>query len=244
MKFKDPATGEVFHTIRQAVQNHCSLHCNSMACPYWESAGCVGMLKRYTVDNPHEAARLMGYEVVEDDPNMEIANGIQKISNAAKESAKIIQDYLNKGEEANMDKPKPYICQRLGVEVGEHFKIKHYSDKIEFWILENGTYQTDPPNKANSSVALLTSLEHPDRIIRKPRFIQQEVEDAKTIKRMFGADNFTHIRKDQFGLCEMMDGPGDDPNVGWCAIGMEEGLFPSLRPGETITLDEIIGGAE
>lgn len=78
----------------------------------------------------------------------------------------------------------------------------------------------------------------------KPRFTEQEVEDAKTIKRMFGADNFTHIRKDQFGLCEMMDGPGDDPNVGWCAIGMEEGMFPSLRPGETITIDEIIGGAQ
>ena len=66
MKFRNPETGEVFHTIRQAVQNHCSLHCNSRACPYWESAGCVGMLKRYTVDNPHEAARLMGYEVVEE----------------------------------------------------------------------------------------------------------------------------------------------------------------------------------
>lgn len=78
----------------------------------------------------------------------------------------------------------------------------------------------------------------------KPRFTEQEVEDAKTIKRMFGADNFTHIRKDQFGLCKMMDGPGDDPNVGWCAIGMEEGMFPSLRPGETITIDEIIGGTE
>lgn len=65
MKFKDPATGEVFHTIRQAVQNHCSLHCNSRACPYWESAGCVGMLKRYTVDNPREAARLMDYELVD-----------------------------------------------------------------------------------------------------------------------------------------------------------------------------------
>ena len=78
----------------------------------------------------------------------------------------------------------------------------------------------------------------------KPRFTEQEVEDAKTIKRMFGADSFTHIRKDQFGLCEMMDGPGDDPNVGWCAIGMEEGMFPSLRPGETIAIDEITGGAE
>lgn len=78
------------------------------------------------------------------------------------------------------NKLKPYICYRLGVEVGERFKIKHYSDKIEFWILENGTYQTEPPNKANSSVALLTSLEHPNRIIRNPRYIQTEEQDAKS----------------------------------------------------------------
>ena len=92
--------------------------------------------------------------------------------------------------------------------------------------------------------AICVAINHPDRIIRKPRFTEQEVEDAKTIKRMFGDGNFTHIRKDEDGICEMMDGPGDDPNVGWCAISMEEGMFPSIRPGETVTLDEIIGGAE
>ena len=27
MKFHNPETGEVFHTIRQAVQNHCLFHC-------------------------------------------------------------------------------------------------------------------------------------------------------------------------------------------------------------------------
>ena len=78
----------------------------------------------------------------------------------------------------------------------------------------------------------------------KPRFTEQEVEDAKTIKRMFGADNFTHIHKDEDGWTEMMDGPGEDWTIGWCSIGMEEGMFPSIRPGETVTLDEIIGGAE
>ena len=90
MKFKDPATGEVFHTIRQAVQNHCSLHCNSRACPYWENAGCVGMLKRYTVDNPHEAARLMGYEVVE-----------ETHGNAQKTHADAIENARVHSEEAN-----------------------------------------------------------------------------------------------------------------------------------------------
>ena len=76
----------------------------------------------------------------------------------------------------------------------------------------------------------------------KPRFTEQEVEDAKTIKRMFGTDSFTHIHKDEDGWTEMMDGPGEDWTIGWCSIGMEEGMFPSIRPGETVTLDEIIGG--
>ena len=56
-------------------------------------------------EKPEEFVALMGYEVVEDDPSVAIKNGIQKISDAAKESAKIIQDYLNEGKEANMDKP-------------------------------------------------------------------------------------------------------------------------------------------
>ena len=56
-------------------------------------------------ENRKKAARLMRHEVVEDDQSVAVANEIQKISDAAKESAKIIQDYLNKGEEANMDKP-------------------------------------------------------------------------------------------------------------------------------------------
>lgn len=139
-----------------------------------------------------------------------------------------------------MDKPR--ICEVLGVEVEERFSVGQY----EYWFDQCGDMwcKAGTEEKMACGGVLCNIISHPDRIIRKPCFTQQEVEDAKTIKRMFGADNFTHIRKDQFGLCEMMDGPGDDPNVGWCAIGMEEGMFPSLRPGETITIDEIIGGAE
>ena len=91
---------------------------------------------------------------------------------------------------------------------------------------------------------LLNSSPNKWDLSEKPRFTQQEVEDAKTIKRMFGADNFTHIHKDEDGWPEMMDGPGEDGTIGWCSIGMEGGMFPSIRPGETVALDEIIGGAE
>lgn len=134
MKFRNPETGEVFNTIKQAVQNHCSFHCNSRACPYWESAGCVGMLKRYTVDNPHEAARLMGLEVVEDEK-----------------------------EETNMDKPR--ICEVLGVEVGEHFRIEGY--KGEYHINDCGVLKW---GGQTSDDAIYEAINHPDRIIRKSQW--------------------------------------------------------------------------
>ena len=123
MKFKDPATGEVFHTIRQAVQNHCSFHCNDRVCPYWESAGCVGMLKRYTVDNPHEAARLMGYEVVEERYDSSGTCGICEKSIPNGYDGDIICSITGKSgksedkcklEEANMDKPlKDWTAKEL-----------------------------------------------------------------------------------------------------------------------------------
>lgn len=200
MKFRSK-TGEVFNTIRQAVQNHCSFHCNSRACPYWESAGCVGMLKRYTVDNPHEAARLMGFEVVEDEK-----------------------------EEANMDKPR--ICEVLGVEVGEHFKVNGY--KGEYHVNEDGVLKW---GGQTSDDAIYECINHPDRIIRKPRFTQQEVESAKIISVLF--PEATHIERLRGSKVLGITGAED----GWIA-DIESSLFPEIKSGQSVTLDEIIGGAE
>ena len=202
MKFRNK-DGEVFQTYCDT----CGI--GSSGCDLvWRNVNCE--LFR---NNPYEAARLMGYEVIDE-------------------------------KEANMDKPR--ICEVLGVEPEEKFEIRG-NTLGRFRINKYGTFQIEISNDCwgSSTVECLNNLiNHPENIARKPRFTEQEVEDAKAIKRMFGDDNFTHIHKDEDGLCEMMDGPGDDPNVGWCAIGMEEGMFPSIRPGETVTLDEIIGGTK
>ena len=67
------------------------------------------------------------------------------------------------------------------------------------------------------------------------KWTSQEKEDAKNILRIFGADNFTHVTKDEDGWPSIMD------EVGWCAIGLEHNIFPSLNPRETVKLTDIIG---
>lgn len=196
MKFRGPKPGDIFKRYGAFVGNYCQ-----------------------------EAAALMGYEVVEDEPTF----------------AERLEASVKHEEETNMDKPR--ICEVLGVEVGEQFQVNNFSS-ADFHFDRNGELYVEGTNDPEYCSAIIQAINHPDRIIRKPRFTQQEVEDAKTIKRMFGADNFTHIHKDEDGWTEMMDGPGEDGTIGWCSIGMEEGMFPSIPPGETVTLDEIIGGAK
>ena len=144
-------------------------------------------------------------------------------------------------EEANMDKPR--ICEVLGFDVGEQFYIAD-SYCNPYHITPEGLIE-DKDGDVQDCIAL-DLINYPDRIIRKPRWTQQEVEDAKNIKRMFCSGtfpNFTHIQKDELGRPAMVDCPMRDNN-GWFFVGLEKGMFPSLRPDETVTLDEIIGGAQ
>ena len=133
-----------------------------------------------------------------------------------------------------MDKPR--ICEVLGVEPGESFYIKEFYPKhVEFWIMDDGTFSTRPSNVAGSTMALLRTLDHPDRIIRKPRWTEQEVKRAKAIKVLWpkaeklyrGAATITIYTRSQLFV-----------------IDLHAELFPSLHSGETVTLDEIIGGAQ
>jgi len=70
----------------------------------------------------------------------------------------------------------------------------------------------------------------------KPRFTQQEMEDAKYIKRILKVDS---VRRNIYGngLIAMKS----DNNV---SIVINYEMFPNIHSGEEYTLDEIIGGAE
>lgn len=206
MKFRNPETGEVI-PIYVALSRYCDT--------------------KWMELHPHEAARLMGYEVVEDDPSVAIKNGIQKISDAAKESAKIIRNYLNEGKEANMDKPlKDWT---LG-ELKEYCGTAVYQCHKGICPFKNICDRITSENQGDHVVPGDWDLTD------KPRFTEQEVEDAKKIKYLL--PNAIGIGR-QAGIIMLYVNRSDGSFT-----ALKQDLFPSIQSGQEYTLDEIIGGAE
>ena len=136
-----------------------------------------------------------------------------------------------------MDKPR--ICEVLGVEVGERFELGNTGiillvndDGLLHIGLSHGNHKETDMNVNY----LVKAINDPDRIIRKPRFTQQEVEDAKYIKRILKVDS---VRRNIYGngLVAMKS----DNSV---SVVINSEMFPSIHSGQSYTLDEIIGGAE
>ena len=165
----------------------------------------------------NEAARLMGYEVVEDDKVVEI-------------------DQVKK--EANMDKPR--ICEVLGVEVNENFKFNDFPfDECKVYFVGTDGEIRNAKGGSVTGGELCYIINNPDLIIRKPRWTEQEVEDAKAIRRIMS--EYTDIVRKKDGCVTHLFLTSEDVVVDYF---LDSELFPSLRPGETVTLDEIIAGAE
>ena len=216
MKFRSK-TGEVVLTIDEALEQFCD---SKKDCDYCELrelvqqyAGTKKPCHEYVRANPYEAARLMGYEVVEDDKVVEI-------------------DQVKK-EETNMDKPR--ICDVLGVEVNENFKFNDFPfDECKVYFVGTDGEIINAKGGSVTGGELCYIINNPDRIIHKPRWTEQEVERAKAIKVLYP-------EADKLDEC--------DPqikvlNTKFVIATLDTALFPSLRPGESVKLDEIIGGTE
>ena len=207
-KFKDPETGEVFDILefsRTAFEN----------CAYIRvEANCKELsVFDYIYTYPHEAAALMGYEVVDDETVLTKTDG------------------KNESLEVNMDKPR--ICEVLGVEVGERFELGNTG--IILLVNDDGLLHIGLSHGAHKETDmnvnyLVKAINDPDRIIRKPRFTEQEVEDAKAVRRVLGHE---------YRLERTPEG-----TISFGGIILSAQLFPSIHPGQSYTLDEIIGGAE
>lgn len=160
-----------------------------------------------------------------------------EVKNESLEDA--IDKYLKIKEEANMDKPR--ICEILGVEVGERFELGNTG--IILLVNDDGLLHIGLSHGAHKETDmnvnyLVKAINDPDRIIRKPRFTEQEVEDAKAIKRIMS--EYTNIarEKGRFGTRLFLTSEDVEDYT------LDPDLFPSIQPGQSYTLDEIIGGAD
>ena len=125
---------------------------------------------------------------------------------------------------------KPRIAEILGVEVGERFSVEGQRGGDPLYVDRDGwvRYVGDG---AISTSAVTIAINHPDRIIRKSRWTEQDKEDAMMIKRLIPWAN--QVNRGMEGSLSL------NP-----VTAIDRKLFPLLKPGESAMLDEIIGGAE
>lgn len=144
---------------------------------------------------------------------------------------RIIRKSKQEQEEKKVDKPR--ICEVLGVEVGEVWTFG--SDPTEFRINEEGHreyYHCDRWLDGCAEFNLCDAINHPDLIIHKSHWTEQEVERAKAVKLLY--PEIRYIQADDIFLRGLNKGKESiflDCVLSW---------FPSIRSNETITLDEII----
>jgi len=133
-------------------------------------------------------------------------------------------------EEANMDKPlKDWTleeCQKECENAGECCKCRlHSSSELSSCKIRIALYRKPDPAHWE--------------LIDDPRWTEQEVERAKDLKESVGAYKVVRGEYAEADLTLHRETIGKDR-----CWDIPRELFPSLRPGESVKLDEIIGGAE
>ena len=217
MKFRNPETGEIEKDINAVGEKYCNIKQITTLCKDCQlerlakSRGfnsCVNFQNAH----PHEAASLMGYQVVEDEPVSD-CNGLNEGTNCTPVK-----------EDANMDKP-----------------LKEWAlGELKEWCYQYRKSHTNKPCEQTCPIyqrwICCREWVHEWDLEEKPRWTEQEVEDARAVKRLLEADLVSRAAYGN-GLVAIKS----DWSV---SIVLSRDCFPSLRPGETVTLDDIIGGAQ
>lgn len=209
MKFRNPDTGEAL-SIVDAVSEYCGQRwCDN--CALREPTGDPDKVcADWAEYHPHEAARLMGYEVVEEMRGSQLNEGEMD-----KEMEK---NHFSAIKEANMDKP-----------------LKDWTlEEVKECCSKHGTCVSECPFSTKNKLCRMTSNPCDWDLTDKLRFSGQEVERAKAIKLLY---------KDAEKIQECDPVAKILNNYDSVIAQVDTGMFPSLRLGETVTLDEIIGGA-
>ena len=180
-------------------------------------------------EKPEEFVALMGYEVVPepgDDtvPIDDMAQAFAELGREAFNEIKTSKDSkwgdIKATKEADMDKP-----------------LKDWTlGELKKWCYYYRKFHTEKACEEDCDIhqrgICLKGWVHDWDLEETPRFTQQEVERAKAIKVLW--PDATAVKLEDYGKVRVLDVP----------MVLTVDHFPSLRPGETVTLDEIIGGTK
>ena len=263
MKFKKD--GKVFDDIQKALSHYCRPHQPPLC------SGCVFRdfkepCGKFAWENPAEAARLMGYEVVEEETGWTLAedgDGVvcphcgsdfctlvynaeefifcpscgKKVKKEANMDKQSTTSQANQPEPVNYGSSKPRICEVLGVEVGERFSVKDEEagyDSCEIFIDDSGVAQAEHRTGVIApAILMIHAINHPASIIRKPRFTEAEVADARAIMRL--CPKATVLRRTECDLHVFIDDK-------IFLFRIRNDLFPSILPGQSVKISYIVGG--
>lgn len=169
-----------------------------------------------------------------DNPCIGCDVGWESISSAGSMSCRDECERL-KAWEAKKKVNKPRICEVLGVEVNQNFQFNDFpfDEPKTYFVGSDGEIKNTHGGEVTSS-ELCYIINKADYIIRKPHWTEQEVKDAKTVRRVFGRNGTVERHR------KVMTEPYS--NLVFDHLYINEELFPSIKPGQSYTLDEIIGG--
>lgn len=227
MKLKDPETGNIYDSIDEALEFFCTQQgCCTMTfvrCPFENKTitqSCLWWAGRH----PYEAAKLMGYEILDEDAE----------------------------QEGNMEEnKKPRICDVLGVDVFERFSVVDQENGFnseEIMIDGNGNALSASGTVTVSPyICAIHAINHPEKIRRKSKLTENEIAICKSLGAKW-------VSKDEgrFGIVQMWEEePQKVVYKGHIFYERKEGSessiatakkdkFPSIAPGELICVEDCL----
>lgn len=131
-----------------------------------------------------------------------------------------------------MNKPlKDWTLGEIKTECVKRNAFCKANGKCPFFALQDKGSYCKIEDKVGGAVPSYWDLSEP------PRWTEQDREDAKMIKRVFNGVQ-TGVARDNLAQLRTI------AKVGFPSEYINSDMFPLLNPGESATLDEIIGGAE
>ena len=217
IKFKNPKTGEVL-TPDEAFNKFCGTQNYCIGCPLGSLPGTWEDCETWMRNNIENAAEVMKLEVVKEDEKT-----------LGEKSVDMNNDNLNNN--------KPKICEILGVEPGESFYIQGF-DGVVFWIMDDGTFTTQPNNALGSSTALLRALEHPEWVEHLPSWSPDEVTLARVfLDACYSKEDVFFARTGNGRLYWSVELEGMELSENILPMC----LFPQIKCGQKVYLRDIVG---